>query len=117
MAKRTVTVTRTRRRNVLLVKRRTRQGATSKQIGAELGIAASTVRDYRTDPYRERARRRQRRYGVSPPIFLNDGLVTSVKGPTGKWHPAGRPETEAGAAKRNRQMRAVIASYAKRGRR
>ena len=111
---RKVTVTRTRRRNVLLVKRRTRQGATSKQIGQELGLAPSTVRDYRTDPYRDRARRRQRRYGVSPAVNLGGGLVTSVKGPTSKWHPAGNPETEAGAAKRNRQIRAVIGSYARR---
>lgn len=89
-----------------------RQGLSSPQIARELGIAPSTVRDYLNDPYRQKARRRQRRWaveGVSMPAGGTE--ISAVKGKTKKWHPhegKGRIHNQA----RGRQMRAVIGYYA-----
>lgn len=90
------------------------QGLSSPQIGTRLGIAPSTVRDYINDPYRQRARKRQRRWavdGVSMPAGGTE--ITSVKG---KWRSGGPHQGEGVAHNRarGRQMQAVIGHYARR---
>ena len=107
-------VSATRQRRIRRVQALRSQGLSSSEIGRRLNLAPSTVRDYWGDPLRKKARVRQRRYGVSPAIHMPRGVITSVKAPTKRWHPAGKPNTEAGAKARNRQMRAVIGSYARR---
>ncbi len=88
------------------------QGLSSSQIGKRLDLAPSTVRDYERDPFRTKARRRQRRYaveGVSMPAGGTE--IASVKGSWKKGGPhegKGRVHNQA----RGRQMRAVIGYYA-----
>lgn len=88
------------------VARLRRQGLSSTQIGERLGLKPSTVRDYWNDPYREKARRRQRKYGVT-----GIKTVTEMHPPWKKSRPS-----EKGASFRGRQMRALTGYYARRGR-
>lgn len=110
-AKRKPSASALRKRRVRRVAALRAQGLTSAQIGKRLGLAPSTVRDYWNDPLRRRARARQARWAVT-----GVAGITSVKK---EWR-KGAPHPGKGAphaAARGRQMRAVIGSYAKRGRR
>ncbi len=104
-----------RSERVRIVREMTRRGSTSRVIGKRLGIAESTVREYRRDPFRELARARQRRWGVTGVHMPAGGPpIRAVKGRTGKWHPH-TGDSQLDAAIRGRQMRAVIGFYARRG--
>ena len=91
------------------------QGLSSTQIGKRLRLAPSTVRDYERDPFRAKARRRQKRWAVEGVSMPAGG--TPVAGVKGQWK-SGGPHKGVGVAHnkaRGRQMRAIIGSYAKRG--
>lgn len=91
------------------------QGLSSRQIGHRLGLAPSTVRDYVNDPFRQRARKRQRRWGVVGVSMPAGG--TPIDYVKGHWK-SGAPHKGASlhdAEVRGRQLRAVIGSYARRG--
>ncbi len=88
------------------------QGRSSAQIGSELGIAPSTVRDYLTDPNRERARKRQLSYAVDPGVSLNGGEVTALH-PSAQFTPH-KGKGRVHNAARNRQARAIIGWGARR---
>lgn len=94
-----------RKARVRDVLRLTRQGKSSSEIAKQLGIAPSTVRDYRNDPYRTKARVRQRVYGVT-----GIKTVTEMHPPWKKSAPS-----KLGASHRGRQMRALTGYYARRG--
>ncbi len=88
------------------------QGLSSAQIGKRLGLAPSTVRDYLTDPNRDRARRRQLSYAVDPSVSLNGGEITALHA-SKKFTPhKGRGKGHNAA--RNRQVRAIIGWGARR---
>ena len=109
-----MTVSSKRSERVRIVRDMTSRGASSRVIGRRLGIAPSTVREYRRDPFRELARARQRRWGVTGVHMPAGGPpIRAVKGRTGKWHPH-EGDSQGDAAIRGVQMRAVIGSYARR---
>lgn len=88
------------------IRRLKAQGKSSSAIGREIGIAPSTVRDYLSDPNRERARKRQLSYAVDPAVNLNGGQVTALH-PSAKFTPhKGRGKVHNAA--RSRQARALI---------
>lgn len=89
-------------------------GMSSSQIGRQVGLAPSTVRDYLNDPNRAKARTRQ-----SAKLYVLDGPtlggteVTQVKR---RWKSGGPAKGNSIAAfeKRGRQLRAVVGWAAKR---
>ena len=93
-----------RKARVADVLRLRRQGKSSSQIAKELGLAPSTVRDYWGDPYRSKARIRQRKWGVT-----GIKTVTEMHPPWKKSAPS-----TLGASMRGRQMRALTGYYARR---
>lgn len=95
------------------IRRLKASGRSSAQIGRELGLAPSTVRDYLTDPNRERARKRQLTYAVEPGVNLNGGEVTALR-PSAKFTPH-KGKGKGHNAARNRQARALIGWGARRG--
>lgn len=93
------------------------QGLSSSQIGKRLDLAPSTVRDYINDPFRQRARKRQRRWGVVGVTMPAGG--TPIDYVKGSWK-RGAPHEGVSlrdAEIRGRQLRAVIGSQARRARR
>ena len=89
------------------------QGLSSPQIGKRLKLAPSTVRDYERDPYRNRARARQRTLGVSGVSMPAGGTpILAVKPGTKKWHPHKGVGVKHNAI-RGVQLRAVIGSRAR----
>lgn len=93
------------------------QGYSSSQIGHRLGLAPSTVRDYVNDPFRQRARKRQRRWGVVGVTMPAGGTpIDYVKGHWKKGAPH-KGTSLHDAEIRGRQLRAVIGSQARRHRR
>lgn len=102
-----------RRARIVKVQALKKHGFSSPEIGKRLNLAPSTVRDYLNDPYRGKARKRQRKFpvvGVSMPAGGTE--ISAVKTRWKSGAPA-QPEGPAGAAKRGRQMRAVIGYYAR----
>jgi hypothetical protein len=104
-----------RRRRVRRIAGLRAQGLNSPQIGKRLGIAPSTVRDYERDPFRQKARRRQKRWAVEGVSMPAGG--TPIAGVKGRWA-KGAPHKGVGKAHnlaRGRQLRAVIGSRVRRG--
>lgn len=90
------------------------EGFSTREIAELLHIAPTTVRDYRNDPERKKARKRQRKYPVTGISIPAGGTpVAAVKSRWKSGGPAGDPGL-AGAAIRGRQMRAVTGYYARR---
>lgn len=103
-----------REQRVKLVQELTAQGMSSTLIARQLGIASSTVRDYRSDPDRGLARARQAQLGVEG-IAIQGTPVERVKR---RWE-LGGPHKGRGsvhAAVRGKQLRAIVGYYAGRGR-
>ena len=91
------------------------QGLSSTQIGKRLRLAPSTVRDYERDPFRAKARRRQKRWAVEGVSMPAGG--TPIAGVKGTWK-KGAPHKGVGRHHnivRGQQMRAIIGSRARRG--
>jgi hypothetical protein len=105
-----------RRERLAIIRRYKRQGLTSQEIGQRTGIAPSTVRDYLTDPRRERARSRQRQLGVTG-VTNPSGVYPVTKLKASGWKRGGphRGRGAENAATRGRQVRALIGYYAGRG--
>ena len=98
-----------------IVRELTRRGYSSREIGERLGIAPSTVRDYRTDPERASARIRQRKLAVVGVDMPEGG--TPIAGVKPRWK-RGAPHRGEGmfhARVRGRQMRAIIGWYHRHG--
>ena len=117
MAKRAPTVSAERKRRIRRIHGLRSQGLTSPQIAHRLGLAPSTVRDYINDPFRQRARKRQRRWGVVGVTMPAGG--TPIDYVKGTWK-RGAPHEGVSlrdAEIRGRQLRAVIGSQARRARR
>ncbi len=97
----------TRRARLARIRSLKAEGKTSAQIGREMGLAPSTVRDYLNDPLRAKARRRQLAYAVEGVHMPAGGTpITSVR-PSAKFHPhKGRGVSHNLA--RGRQVRAII---------
>ena len=112
-----MSVSETRRERLRAIRAAKKRGLTSKQIGAEIGIAPSTVRDYLNDPGREKARIRQRRYSVVGISMPAGG--TPIRDVKARWKRGGphRGEGMEAARIRGRQMRAVTGYYHKGGKR
>ena len=91
-----------------------RAGLSSSQIGKQVGLAPSTVRDYLNDPHRSKARIRQTRklYVLDGPT-LGGTEVVQVKRRWKSGAPAKGHSIEA-MEKRGRQLRAVVGWAAKR---
>jgi predicted transcriptional regulator len=88
------------------------KGLTSPQIGKELGLAPSTVRDYLNDPERSSARKRQLRYAVEPGLPLNGGEIVALH-PSAKFTPH-KGKGRVHNAARRRQAQAIIGWGARR---
>lgn len=99
------TASATRRARLKAIRALKAKGRSSAEIGRELNLAPSTVRDYLNDPFRAKARRRQRRYGVT-------GIKT-----VSEMHPPWKRSapSEKGASYRGRQMRALTGYYKRHG--
>lgn len=99
-----------RRRRIAEARKLKKQGLTSAQIGAQMGLAPTTVRDYLNDPQRRKARKRQSRYSVVGVSMPAGG--TPIESVRAKWE-RGAPAKGVGmgaARKRGRQLRAIIGS-------
>ena len=107
-------VTPTRQLRLGAIRRLHDRGLSSREIGRQLDLAPSTVRDYLNDPYREKARLRQSFHsvrGVTMPAGATP--ITKVKARWARGGPVkGRGALAADA--RGVQLRAVIGSYAHR---
>ena len=103
-----------RRGRVELARRYKAQGLTSRAISERMGIAPSTVRDYLTDPYRRRARSRQRQLGVTG-VTNPSGVypVTNLKASGWKKGGPHRGAGATGAYVRGVQVRALIGYYSR----
>jgi hypothetical protein len=80
----------------------------------ELGIAPSTVRDYLNDPFRAKARKRQRTYAVDGVTMPAGGTPIKAVTPSAKFTPH-KGKGVAHNLARGRQMRAIIGWGARRG--
>lgn len=97
----------TRRARLTRIRELKAQGKTSAEIGEEMGLAPSTVRDYINDPFRAKARHRQLEYAVEGVHMPAGGTpITSVR-PTAKFTPHKGKGVSHNLA-RGRQMRAII---------
>jgi hypothetical protein len=104
---RAVPVSPTRRARLARIRALKAKGRTSTQIGRELDLAPSTVRDYLNDPYRQKARKRQRTYGVEGVTMPSGGTEITEVRPSAKFTPHKGKGREHNLA-RGRQVRAII---------
>lgn len=100
-----------RKRRVRRIASLRSQGLSSSQIGKRLNLAPSTIRDYERDPFRDKARKRQRRYAVEG--VTNPSGEYEVKTMKGTWKSGGPHEGKGRVHNktRGRQMRALIGYY------
>lgn len=104
----------TRAARLAAIKRLKAKGRTSSQIGRELGLAPSTVRDYLNDPDRARARKRQLRYAVEGVTMPAGGTEVTHVTASAKFTPhkgKGRSHNLA----RGRQYQAIVGWGARKG--
>lgn len=100
-----------RRERLRSIRQLKQAGLSSTEIGRELGLAPSTVRDYLNDPTRSKARIRQRaRLFVLGGPTLGGTQVTDV---SRKWRRGGpaKGASPTAAEKRGRQLRAIVGYY------
>ena len=97
----------TRRARLKRIRALKAEGKSSAQIGREMGLAPSTVRDYLNDPLRAKARRRQLAYAVEGVHMPAGGTPITQVRPSAKFTPhKGRGVSHNLA--RGRQVRAII---------